>query len=474
MKRAVVVLVIATACGPSRDEEDEPRKTCGGEDPVQLVALPELGATEYSGLYGPTIIGDRIVATWLELAGVEVADSYAFAVSECGEDYVELESAGGIVGGAGEWAFAQVDGEEGLRAVALEGNAPSEIVFESAVGSLIPMQGGVVTFDAQGTVWFHAAPDDPNAAPVEIIRGAIVPESFYGDGGDFTYGYPSYGDVPVRDGEGLLVALRDGPLVHVTVPGGEREVLVEGPVGQFVVLDDPRYVLWRGGDDGDDCCTLLVHDRATGVNRVVAGGQIPLDIGWDGDWVDSSDGFPGENAHTTFTNVESGYSWRLDDWFSFEASLDDGRLLVRRIGGDDGTFVFDTPSQTLEPIDFPEPPWKDPKYPDGVVALDLPEDAHTGTLLLLAFDGVTIETLAEDVPDHFSRTQSGDVVYLDRPDDADTGTLVHVTRDGTKRTLSTDVSAFTIPFHGTANEREEVLFTVHGPERGGLWRYVLP
>ena len=55
-----------------------------------------------------------------------------------------------------------------------------------------------------------------------------------------------------------------------------------------------------------------------------------------------------------------------------------------------------------------------------------------------------------------------------------TGTLVSVGRDGARRELADDVLGFVVPFEGTPRERNEVLYVVYHPERGGLWRFVLP
>ena len=74
-----------------------------------------------------------------------------------------------------------------------------------------------------------------------------------------------------------------------------------------------------------------------------------------------------------------------------------------------------------------------------------------------------------------SHMHAGTVVYLARADaEAPTGTLVSVGRDGARRELADDVLGFVVPFEGTPRERNEVLYVVYHPERGGLWRFVLP
>jgi len=473
---AVCIVLLASACGPSR--EDPPRQTCGGDEPVQLVAMPELGVSEGVGLYGPTIIGDRIVANRLELVGEDI-ESSAFAVDECGEHYVQLASMGGLVGGAGDWAFATREDEDGLRRVALDGSGPSELVFHTPIVCAIVMDDGLVAADVDGTLWHLESPGDPASEPVELVRGAVVPEYEHG-GLDLTDCWAEGGDVPVRDGDALLVAFRDGPLARVSVPSGEREVLVEGPVGEFVVLEDSRYILWRGGDrfsEGRDCCDLHVLDRSTGSDLDVPGSTIPEDVDWKGEWL-SHYGWATNDLQRpteTFTNVVTGESFWIDGWWGLEAQLDETHLLLSRVSDERTTSVLDTRTRELQPLDFPAPPWGDPTYPDGVVALDRPEDADVGTLVLLPFDRGPVEVLANEVDRDFARTQSGDVVFVQREsDDAMTGTLVHVARDGTRNEIATEVLGFEIPFHGSEREREEILFLVQGPAHGGLWRYVLP
>ena len=47
-------------------------------------------------------------------------------------------------------------------------------------------------------------------------------------------------------------------------------------------------------------------------------------------------------------------------------------------------------------------------------------------------------------------------------------------RGGERHVIAADVYGFEVPFHGTDRELEEILFGVRHPERGGLWRFVLP
>lgn len=476
MRLAAFIVVFGSACGPSA--EDLPRQTCGGDAPVQLVALPEPGVSMNVGLHGPTIIGDRIVATRLELVGQEL-ESRAFAVDECGEHYVQLASTNGFVAGAGDWAFEYRDEEDGLRRLALDGSGPSEPVFHTPIACVIVMGDALVAAATDGTLWFLERPGTPGSEPVELVRDAVVPEFDHG-GPDLTDCWAADGNLPVRDGDALLVAFRDGPLARVSVPSGEREVLVEGPVGEFVVLEDPRYILWRGGsrfNEGSDCCDLHVRDRSTGSDLDVPGSLIPEWVDWEGDWLGTA-GFATNDPQRpteTFTNIVTGESFWIDGWWGLEAQLDETHLLLSEVGEENRTSVLDTRTRELQPLDFPEPLWDEPTYADGVVALDRPADSDVGALVLLPFDGGAIEVLANDVHEHFVRTQAGDVVYLHRDsDEAPAGTLMHVARDGASHEVATDVLGFEIPFHGTDREREEILFAVGGPERGGLWRYVLP
>lgn len=445
---------------------------------MQLLAVPELGVAENVTLFGPTVIDDRIVVNRLE--SWDALAATAFAMDECGKDHVELASMGGLVGGAGDWAFAARDDEDGLRSVALDGRGPSDLVFDRPIACVIVMDEELVAADTDGTLWYLADPDDPRSEPVELVRGAVVP-SYAATPTELTECWAAYGDLPVRDGDGLLVAFRDGPLARVSVPSGEREVLVDGPVGEFVVLEDARYILWRGGSgpdqEGLDCCDLHVLDRKTGGDLDVPGSTIPEDVAWAGEWLstclwaDNS----GDDWKDVFTNVVTGESFSLDGCWGLDARLDETHLLLSPLGDEGSTSVVDTRTQKLQPLDFPAPPWDSPTYPDGVIALDRAEGADVGALVRLPFDRGPIEVLARDVHQYFARTQSGDIVYVQpRSEDEVVGTLVHVTRDGTKHEVAADVSDFVIPFHGTEREREEVLFVVAGPERGGLWRYVLP
>jgi hypothetical protein len=247
-------------------------------------------------------------------------------------------------------------------------------------------------------------------------------------------------------------------------------------VREFVVLDDPRTVIWGGGNEFGPCCQINVLDRDTGESRRFDGSTIPEDVDWSGPWITSDRlAFEPASESQVYLNAASGVSFEVDDWWNLEASLSPSEMLVSRVGEDVGTYLLDASSQTPVAIDFPRPDWDSPNYDDGVVALDRAPEAETGTLKLLPFDGGPIETLAEDVDRFFVRTRTGTVVYLARADaEAPTGTLVSVGRDGARRELADDVLGFVVPFEGTPRERNEVLYVVYHPERGGLWRFVLP
>ena len=147
----IAVCIVLTRVGMRTVARGSAPADCGGDEPVQLVAMPELGVSEGVGLYGPTIIGDRIVANRLELVGEDI-ESSAFAVDEGGEHYVQLASMGGLVGGAGDWAFARREDEDGLRRVALDGSGPSELVFHTPIACVILMDVGLVAADVDGTL----------------------------------------------------------------------------------------------------------------------------------------------------------------------------------------------------------------------------------------------------------------------------------------------------------------------------------
>lgn len=53
-------------------------------------------------------------------------------------------------------------------------------------------------------------------------------------------------------------------------------------------------------------------------------------------------------------------------------------------------------------------------------------------------------------------------------------TRIDVDVDGDREVIADDVELFVVPYHGSDRELDEVLFSVRHPERGGLWRHVLP
>ncbi len=52
--------------------------------------------------------------------------------------------------------------------------------------------------------------------------------------------------------------------------------------------------------------------------------------------------------------------------------------------------------------------------------------------------------------------------------------LTRIDVDGDREVIAVDVELFVVPCHGSDRELDEVLFSVRHPERGGLWRHVLP
>lgn len=238
-----------------------------------------------------------------------------------------------------------------------------------------------------------------------------------------------------------------------------------------------------GGVSGSgqvDCCSLQVRDRERGDDLSLGDGMLNGDAQYAGHWVlKHVFSFDPDTTAARFTNVATGATLQIDGHWALEAQLSESRLLLREIvvpsEPNSGTYVLDVTTPSLEWIDFPHPRYAEPVFPEGIAGLAVEPDARAGTLKLLPFDGGEIEVLAEEVDLEYERMQSGTIVYVDRPsDDDEAGTLVFVTRSGERHTIDTDVDDFQIPFHGTAREIDEVLYTVVDPERAGLWRFVLP
>ena len=472
----LVGLVLSVACGPSAG--DPPPQTCGGNDPVRLFDIPgDLAIADV------VAADDMFVVTQLRLADDWNIDAqFVHGVDACGETVTELDAGPNAptqyIGAAGPWPLAAEWDESEVRWLDPTG-AASQPVFPSSMGCVYEVGGGAATLGTDGTVWFHPDPTDPSVGPVPLVTGARVPEYPDVRGGDFTDCHTHASDIPQIDGDALLVMLDEGPLVRVSVPGGEQQTVIDAPIGQFTLMDDPRYILWRGGSDlhpDRDCCRLRARDRETGQDIEVGGGILPGDVGWDGHWVhENLLGLAPADQSTRFINVATGATIELPDWWHLGAVLSDTRLLLSPVG-EPGTVFLDVTTGITEPSPLPvRPGWSEPTYPDGVVAFEPDGDTERGTLHFLPSGSDSAEVLSEDIHWSFQRTQTGTVVFVDHltPDD-ETGDLVMLTRSGERTVLAQEVIFAIVPFHGKANERNEVLYVTRSDDGQRLWRYVLP
>lgn len=456
-------------CGPNAVAGDP--QTCGGDEPIRLLEGISSGDVDRAG--------GRILAYGFSTP-FDVGQLELFTVGSCGENPVRFRDldpkAPLSFSVAGPHVLkAQLDG--GVSWVdALEGSLRHPL-FSEVASCVQPVAGGLVAQSTDAAVWFHPDPERSDVTPRVIVERAIAPD--FPSIPTFLRPYCSEFDTerPVVDGDGVLVAEADGPLVRIALPSGEREVLVEGPVGEFAVLEDPRYLLWRGGstlDPDRDCCRINLLDRRTGTSEAVGGGLIVGNVGWEGEWLDTYSLWSSGEQYETFRNVVTGESLRIDDWWDLQAPLSDTDLLISRTGHDD-VRILDVTTGVLHPVDFPALRWPERIYDDGAVALrtDHPDEAR-GDLLLLPFGSRRPQLLATDVPVDWARTHGGNVLFIDRDSDEGLGSLVLIERNGDRRELAAGVSAFSVPHHGTEREHNEVLwFVAEGRERG-LWRFVLP
>jgi|GEM_PF-1858769 len=468
MRRLALVVVGLFGCGPGLDA-GEPL-TCGEQGPVQLLDDVAWGRPAYAG--------ERLMAF---TGPVFPATSEAFevrAVGRCGEDPVLLEP--GSVWALGEY---KVVGDHIVRVhedggvARLDRAGQEHPIFERNASCLQEVAGGLVALDADGTVWFHPDPQRPEVSPRAVARGTVVSELDWVPFVDAADCSTADTERPVVDGEGILIAERGGALVRIALPSEEREVIVEGPVGEFMVLEDPRYLLWRGGSSlhpEDDCCSVRLLDRETGVSTRIGASVIVGDVGRMGEWLSISSLSNDLEYYEDFLNYVTGTTIRIDGWWRLIAPLSRSELLIGEVG-EDNIRILDVSTGAHRPIDFPEPRWPHRVYDDGVVAQRLTDSEDwSGDLLLLPFGSDSPRIIATDIPNDWVRSQNGNLLYIDRGGALETGTLVHVTAAGERRELAEGVSMAFIPHHATVRERNEVVYSIStGPDRG-LWRLVLP
>lgn len=466
---ATIVVLLAVGCG-SNVAVDEPR-TCGGTEPVRLLEDSAVAMGTYSG--------DRLLVYSSAVFPFEVTAAQVLTVGSCGEQPTRLEDVrldAPLNHSSAGTHVVRVNVRGDVFWVDPLGVRPEHLLFEEVVSCLLPIAGGLATQTSDGALIYHADPSDPMQQPAVLVEGALQPT--YPNIPSFDKPGCSGSDTqrPVADGDGVLVAEADGPLVRVAVPSGEREVLVAEPVGEFVVLDDPRYVLWGGScpPGGGPSCGVNVLDRQTGDSTVVSTGELTFDVQWSGLWLEEVNWSGPEDYVTDFHSVASGERIRVPGRWDLQAVLSQDKLLVFNADAG-GAHRLDTRSRALQPVDFPSLPWPPRDYDDGVVALSKahPDDVR-GDLLRMPFGSVVAQVQARGVPPNWQRTHSGNLLFIDREDELQLGTLVLVDIHGERRELATDVSGFGIPHHGTTDERNEVLYSVAQGDARGLWRFVLP
>jgi len=466
------------ACGPTSDRT---RRTCDGDEPVQLVSSSEPRFRGDARVANAAIVDDRVAVTFWESDERGNERWHSLAVDACGGESVELFEVAAqwrrMLGSAGAWMVAVDTETDDVHWIDPRASAPSHPLFTDMRGCLVEVAGGLVAVDAEGVLSFREDPADPSSPTRELARGVLAPRYASAFGDDLRACFGGDGDLPVRDGDGVLVAYADGTLVRIALPSGTEETLIDGAVGQFVVLDDSRYVAWRGPSlhSDDACCELNVLERSTGASFWIDGGTLPGDLDWSGRWASTfSFEFDGTSTQR-YVDVVTQARFEIDDWWNLEAALSDGRMLISPVGDDaSGTAILDPASRIPEPLEFPPPGWDQPEYDDGIVGLELAPDAWSGRLMRLSWDGRTIDVLGEGVAQDYLRTQRGTVVFIDRPEFGVPGRLTRIDVDGDREVIADDVELFVVPYHGSDRELEEVLFSVRHPDRGGLWRYVLP
>lgn len=453
MHRHILVLACACACGPTT--ADPPATTCGGAMPVRLVEGPAGW-----GPYGIERVDDDVIVAFTNAEN----DTRVVVVDECAATAREIPML------APEYAtvlgkrLLGVDDDTGaIRLFDPTGEQPPRLLFAASASWTIEVAGGLATVDDDGTLWFHADPEDPGVDAIALQQGVTLDES----ASPGTYSNSSDGIGPVAEGDGILVVV-EGALLRVPVDGGAAERILEGPISAFVAIDDGRRVLAVGGcEPGRDCCSRTVIDRATGASQAVGGSVLPANV--VGAWL-FDQGFS-EPDVTAVYDLEHRTRTDIEGAGTLDAVLDDGRLLAH---AGQTSAIVDPNAATATRIEFPALPWRAPTYDDGFFAVAAEPDQPRGTLLRLSPDARTIERIADDVATDFTRTQRHDVLFRTDVSEENTGTLVRLDRDGRRDTIAASVAWFVIPGLGTPDERDEVLYEVVEGDRTDIWRYVLP
>lgn len=477
MRRARVfslgALVVWAGCGPAVTEERELPQTCGEDGAVRLLDDLAFGVAVFAG--------ERLLVQTGSTFPLTPTSSYqAFTMGPCGEDPVVLPPPDFGVGpfyavAGSHMLLVQASGD--LEWVDPVGHVPNHPLIEGAGSCLLPVGGGLVAQTLDSAVVFHPDPSRPDVMSQVLVEHALEP--------DIPFVPLVEADVcgefgtkePVLDGEGVLVAEANGGLIRIDPRSGERQTVIDARVGEFVLLDDPRYILWRGSvdDDEDDCCDLQVLDRDSGTHTYIRHGLLSFDISWMGEWLWSLDfGGPVEDWRFAAYHYATDTWLRLDGWWDLQAPLSSSSILVHN-PDQSRSGILDVGSTQPRGIDFPKLPWPPRTYDDGVVALRTASpDATRGDLMRLPFDTLRPTVQAEDVPGDWVRTHGGNVLFIDRDDPEDLGPLILVERDGRRRELATDVSSFNVPHHGTDHERNEAFYFVADGDDRGMWRLVLP
>lgn len=476
MRKTGWVLWATIACR-SPEAEPEPEPLICEPGPIRLLDVL-IGDVSDWDVY-TVHAGQHIVASFSALTPKPTRYiSSTHVIDVCGVSPLELiartdEGADEAIGAAGPWVLGASYETHTIRWMDPAGKAPSHVVFDTAGSCLLEIADGLAALDAEGTLWFHPDPADPEVEPIELAHDAAIPDST-NLSDDLTC--RARVDVPIAEGDGLLLLEREGPLVRIAVPGGEREIVIDATVADVAVLDDPRYLVWvEGIDDAPDCCELRLRDRLQGDDIALGSGRSVSLASRAGHWVSVRMTDPVTMTTTTmFVDAETGATRTIEDDWELIAQLSTTRLLVQpAFGVSPPPHILDAANGSLEPLDFPEPSRFDPKYADGVLGFEPDGSWDRGTLKLLRREPFAIETLAY-VHTPYARLQDGTIVFVERAlDDDPSGTLV-VLRNGERQEVATDVRVAWVPFLGTDRELREVVYTALGPEGPALWRYPLP